>query len=77
MKRKDQLKELRDLNVEALESKVRETNEELMRLRFRKAGGQLEEGHRIGEAKKGLARAMSILEEKKAAQSATEEAATA
>ncbi|MCB0351957.1 MAG: 50S ribosomal protein L29 [Bdellovibrionales bacterium] len=64
MKKKDNLKELRDLSLEQLKAKVKELNEEGMKLRFRKSSGQLDQTHRFGEAKTQLAQAKTVLAEK-------------
>jgi ribosomal protein L29 len=66
MKKQDFLKEIRELSEEALLQKERDIAEELMRLRFRKAGGQLEQGHLIGELKQNRARILSVIKEKRA-----------
>jgi large subunit ribosomal protein L29 len=56
MKRKEFIAELKDLSEEQLKARGRELAEELMRLRFRKASRQLMESHKIGEARRQLAR---------------------
>ncbi len=61
MKRKDYLAELKSLEIGDLREKVKQQSEELMKLRFRQATGQLEQQHRIAEVKKELARAKTEL----------------
>lgn len=64
MKRKDELKELRALSSEDLEERARTAADEAMRLRFRKSSGQQEQTHRLGEARRTLARAQTVLAER-------------
>jgi large subunit ribosomal protein L29 len=61
MKRKELLKEINGLSTEDLATRARGMAEELMKLRFRNASGQLTQGHRIGELKRDLARVQTIL----------------
>jgi large subunit ribosomal protein L29 len=70
MKRRDTIKELTQLTAQDLQSKARSMAEELMKLRFRKASGQLEQSHRIPELRKNLARVQSFLTSKSAAEKA-------
>ena len=65
MKRRDALKELRGLSVKELQDRAKKTAEETMKLRFRKASGQLEQSHRIGQLQRGLARILTCLEQAK------------
>jgi large subunit ribosomal protein L29 len=57
-------KEVRNLNDEQLVDKVREFREELFNLRFRNATGELENTARVREARKGLARSLTIAKER-------------
>jgi len=57
-------KEVRNLNDEQLVDKVREFREELFNLRFRNATGELENTARLREARKALARTLTIAEER-------------
>jgi len=61
MKRKEIIADIKGLTAEDLQSRARSTAEELMKLRFRKASGQLEQSHRIPELKKNLARVQSFI----------------
>jgi large subunit ribosomal protein L29 len=54
-------KELRDLPVEELKTKLSETKEELFNLRFQNATGQLDNYKRIGELRKDVARLKMLL----------------
>lgn len=68
MKRAEQIKELQKLGLEELLEKERALSEELMKLRFRKTSGQLEEGHLLGQIRKQIARVKTyITQAKKAA----------
>jgi large subunit ribosomal protein L29 len=57
-------KELRELSVDALISKVDELEELHMKLRFQKVSGQLENPSRLRTTKRDIARAKTILTEK-------------
>jgi large subunit ribosomal protein L29 len=53
-------KEARNFDDEQLVEKVREFREELFNLRFRNATGELENTARLREARRSLARALTI-----------------
>ncbi|RME39246.1 MAG: 50S ribosomal protein L29 [Deltaproteobacteria bacterium] len=59
-------KEMRELSVAELEKKVTELNQELFNLRFQLHTGHLENTARIGQVRKDIARAKTILREKQA-----------
>ncbi len=56
--------EMRDLDKDALESKVRDLDDQLFRMRIQKAMGQLETPGRVRGIRRDLARVMTILKEK-------------
>jgi large subunit ribosomal protein L29 len=58
------VKETRNLDDEQLVEKVREFREELFNLRFRNATGELENTARLREARRSLARALTIAHER-------------
>ena len=58
--------ELRNMNAEELNAKLKELKEELFNLRFQHAINQLENPQRMVEVKKNIARVMTILSEKNA-----------
>lgn len=58
------VKELRDLTDEELERKLVDLKDELFRLRFQLATGQLENHMRIREVRRAFARAKTILRER-------------
>jgi large subunit ribosomal protein L29 len=60
--------ELRDLPLEELRSKEKDTQEALFNLRFQQATGLLENSMRVSTTKKDLARIKTILREKITAQ---------
>ncbi len=64
MKKTEELKELRDLEIGGLAEKVDSLKEELMRLRFRKAAGQLETSARLKEVRRSIARVQTVMAEK-------------
>jgi large subunit ribosomal protein L29 len=57
-------KEVRNLDDEQLVEKVREFREELFNLRFRNATGELENTARLGEARRALARTLTVANER-------------
>ena len=57
-------KELREYDDHQLIEKIKEFREELFHLRFRNATGELENTARIREARKSLARTLTIAEER-------------
>lgn len=56
--------ELRKLSVSELQKRIQDTKKELMELRFQASIGQLDKNHRVSEAKREIARMMTILSEK-------------
>ena len=60
------VKELRELSVEQLETKLAELKSELFNLRFQLAINQLENPNRISEVRHDIARVMTLLREKNA-----------
>jgi large subunit ribosomal protein L29 len=57
-------KEVRNLDNDELVDKVREFREELFNLRFRNSTGELENTARMREAKRTLARTLTIARER-------------
>jgi large subunit ribosomal protein L29 len=53
-------KEVRNMDDEQLVEKVREFREELFNLRFQNATGELENTARLGEARRALARTLTV-----------------
>ena len=60
-------KELHELTIEELNSKLKELSEELFNLRFRHAIGQLENPASLNACKKDIARVKTILRAKEIA----------
>ena len=56
--------EIRDLDDEALVIKLRESKEELFKLRFQAATGQLESHGRLRSVRKDIARIYTIMRER-------------
>ncbi len=56
--------ELREIDAEGLRAKALEIEDELFRLRIRKAMGQLEKPLVLREARRNLARVKTVLREK-------------
>ena len=57
-------KEVRNLNDEQLIDKLREFRQELFNLRFQNSTGELENTARLSEAKRSLARTLTIARER-------------
>ena len=57
-------KEIRNLDNEQLVEKMREFKEEIFNLRFRNSTGELENTARLGEARRSLARTITIARER-------------
>ena len=60
------VEELREMNAEQLNAKLKELMQELFTLRFQHAINQLDNPQKIVEVKKNIARVMTILSEKNA-----------
>jgi large subunit ribosomal protein L29 len=60
--------ELRELSVEDLQTRERELDEQMFRMRLQKAQAQLESTAKLQTARRDLARVKTILREKRAAQ---------
>ncbi len=56
--------ELREIDADGLRAKAAETEDELFRLRIRKAMGQLEKPVALRDARRNLARVKTVLREK-------------
>lgn len=54
------MKELKGLDKAALSARARGIAEELMKLRFRKKTGQLEQTHRLRNLRRELARVLTL-----------------
>ncbi|MFN8390897.1 MAG: 50S ribosomal protein L29 [Bdellovibrionota bacterium] len=67
MKSTDKLKEFRGMSVEDLQAAISTTEQELLNLRFRHAAGQLEQTAQLTQLKRQVARAKTILNEKRSA----------
>ena len=64
MKKRDEIKELRSLSDSELIERIASTEEELMKLRFRSASGQLEQTAQLTKLRRRIARAATVLREK-------------
>jgi large subunit ribosomal protein L29 len=56
--------ELRDLDVDALDAKAKELDDQLFRMRIQKSMGQLEAPGKVRDVRRDLARVKTILREK-------------
>ncbi|MEO5960960.1 MAG: 50S ribosomal protein L29 [Opitutaceae bacterium] len=59
-------KEIRDLSLGEITTKLRETREQLLQLKLRKQTGQVEKTHEIRTLRKDIARLETIQNQKKA-----------
>lgn len=57
-------KDLKELSVNELQKKIRDTSEELLGSRLRKKTGQLEKSHLLKELRRDIARMQTVLNEK-------------
>jgi large subunit ribosomal protein L29 len=57
---------IREMSAAELKSKERELQEQLFRLRFQKSIGQLDNGGKMRETRREIARVKTILKEKQA-----------
>jgi large subunit ribosomal protein L29 len=64
MKVRDQIAELRGLNVEDLRQRARDLDEQVFRLRLQKAMGQTESGNKMRPLRRERARVKTMLREK-------------
>ena len=67
--------ELRELDDDELETRLRESKEELFNLRFQHVTGQLDNYARLGQVKKDIARIETLLREREIAAYEAQEAA--
>jgi large subunit ribosomal protein L29 len=58
------IKEVRNLDDEQLVERVREFRQEIFNLRFRNSTGELENTARMGEARRSLARTLTVARER-------------
>jgi len=63
-------KEIREMSVTEIETKLRETRDSLLQLRLRKNTGQVEKPHLFKSYRKDIARMETLLTEKKKAAAA-------
>ena len=57
--------EIRELNVDELNAKVRDLQDQVFRLRIQKAMGQLDASHKTRTLRRELARVKTVLTEKR------------
>jgi len=58
---------IREMSVDDLRTKEKELREQLFRLRFQKSLGQLDNALKLREARRDIARVLTILKEKQVA----------
>ena len=57
--------EIRELNVDELNGKVKDLQDQVFRLRIQKAMGQLDAPHKVRTLRRELARIKTVLKEKR------------
>ncbi len=67
-------KEIRELSPAEIDTKIRETREQLLQLKLRKQTGQVEKTHELRTLRKDIARLETVATEKRA-KATTEKAA--
>ena len=55
---------LRDLSVDELQERVQDLREQLLKLRFQKSTGQIENPQTLGILRRDIARALTVLRER-------------
>jgi large subunit ribosomal protein L29 len=64
---------IREMSLDELQTEERSLSDELFRLRFQRATGQLEKSSKIGAVRKDIARVKTIISEKSRERHGTEE----
>ncbi len=59
--------EIRDLSTDALQAKLNDAREELMKMRFQQSTGELTDFTRLSQVRRDIARMMTIIHERKIA----------
>ena len=67
MKKTVELSQLRGAGKDELEKIISDSEEEMMRLRFKKASGQLDDSAQINTLRKKIARAKTVLKQQQLA----------
>jgi large subunit ribosomal protein L29 len=57
--------EIRELNVDDLQGKIKDLQDQVFRLRIQKAMGQLDASHKVRQLRRELARIKTVLTEKR------------
>ncbi len=63
---------IREMTREELEQKYRELREEHFNLRFQAASGQMEKPHLLRSIRRDIARVLTVIRERRAAEESTE-----
>jgi large subunit ribosomal protein L29 len=58
--------EIRELSIEALQTRLNDAREELMRLRFQQSTGELSDTSRLPQIRSDVSRMLTILQERAA-----------
>jgi large subunit ribosomal protein L29 len=66
-------RDLREQPSEELEKLMEDLQEQLFKLRFQKATGQMDDVHKIANVRKDLARVITVIKEKSSQQAVQEE----
>jgi large subunit ribosomal protein L29 len=55
--------EIRELSIEALQTRLNDSREELMRLRFQQSTGELSDTSRLRQVRRDIARMLTIIQQ--------------
>ncbi len=65
-------RDLRDETLDELEKRISDMEDQLMKLRFQKATGQIDDVHKIRNVRRDLARVLTVMNEKRRTAAAQE-----
>ncbi len=65
-------RDLRDETLDELEKRISDMEDQLMKLRFQKATGQIDDVHKISNVRRDLARVLTVMNEKRRTAAAQE-----
>ena len=62
--------EIREMSIDAIEEELEDSREELMRLRFQRASGELTDFNLLSATRQKIARILTVLKEKNSSEDA-------
>jgi large subunit ribosomal protein L29 len=66
MKAKEMRAQLREQSLDELQKRLSDLEEQLFKLRFQKSTGQIEDPTRISQARRNIARLLTVIRERRA-----------